>query len=1402
MGGILASIGGGDRLGVAIVEIGADVSKYEKALGRSEDKLKLFDKKTAEAARTVGMALTGIGAAAVGMSAVAARQFATFEQTMANVASVSNATGEEFQQLSDFARKLGETTVFTATQAGEGMYYLASAGYNAGQQMKATSAILDLAAATQSGLSEATQLTVSALKSFHLPAEEAGRATNVFAATISSSQATLERLSVSMPYVGATFNNLGWSVESAAAALGILYDNGLEASMAGTRLRSAINDLLNPSDKATAALKELGISVEDVSPATHSLVEIVSRFEEAGLDAASAVKIFGERAEGMVILSKAGAAALTEMEEKITGTNRAAEMAARQLDTLTGDLKLFKSAVEGAAISFGEKLSPAIRTAAGVLTDLTNVFANLPEPMQKVIAVSTAAGGAIALMGGSALLMVGYLPRLIQGFTLLGTAMAGAKFAAIASAITPIAAILAGVAAGVGLVAVAIDQYDRSRKNAFGSGAKADEANVRGMVQAVGDYEEAIEALNSEINKSIGAGSKWTDEHIVKAQEKLEGLKRRLAETKQEVIAYADASGTASPFVAKLKEELAGTTKAMPSPATVQNVGNAIGELGDEAKTASISVEDLKISFEGFPAIFKKSVRPTTDEWLAALTAQNNKTRETMDLTRGYWAFLGDGPRAFRQYAEAHVDIVDWEYDTAAETALRGQKIMGKIDEDEGKARLRETIQRMDVLGDTTTSWHIEMTDEEKKYWQEQIAIAEVGLQAKHDAVIWLDKQVWEIIQQNQKDSWGKSRVLYQKHWDDYVDETADGINATANAWKGLWEIWNNTEMSWDKFHKSSIGKLTSWVDKVADLLNNAKTIWQSFSTVLEGIAKLFEGGSSDGLDIGKPLGSIIGGSSGGASLLGKIGGGIKSAAGAAASGIGTAASTAAAWTPTAIAAVFYAGWAKFVGEGMWNALTGGGKEGAAPPEWQRKGFASEEAFKAFEALVDANNERMDAQYEDAMSFLREQNEIGRKHREQIQLDLAKYSAEELKTIYATSDALRQYIEPLWSTDVQRSIVGGRAGQAIVGNPALSLAGPDIESWEDFTKSLGKTTGGLGTFVSASDKTAQSTNTLDDSVNQLSDDLAGHSLTTAFDDVSVSIETLLDTYAPYLSTQELASRLARDFGIETKYLAGSMAHLLEAIRGVTEGWTMNQKAVYFNTVTIQDFLRASEQSMNDVQKAFKELNAMWDKGIRWTGEEFNKYLPDVENYIWGYKTATGEAQNMTAAFDASVLKLTDDLAGHSLTTAFDDVSASVKSLLDFYAPYLSTQELASRLARDFGVEIEYLSGDMARLLETIRKTTNAWTMNQQALYFATVSIEDYMAAAEAYHAAATRAWDDIARQVERTGRPLTGEESSAYVPDYESYVGGPSTIININAGTIIADEYSAREFAERIAKYL
>ena len=81
-----------------------------------------------------------------------------FEQAMSKVQALSGATGSDLQLLEDTAKQLGESTVYSASEAADALGYMALAGWDAQQSAAGLPGVLNLAAASGMDLAQASDL--------------------------------------------------------------------------------------------------------------------------------------------------------------------------------------------------------------------------------------------------------------------------------------------------------------------------------------------------------------------------------------------------------------------------------------------------------------------------------------------------------------------------------------------------------------------------------------------------------------------------------------------------------------------------------------------------------------------------------------------------------------------------------------------------------------------------------------------------------------------------------------------------------------------------------------------------------------------------------------------------------------------------------------------------------------------------------------------------------------------------------------------------------------------------------------------------------------------------------------------------------------------------------------------
>lgn len=324
-----------------------------------------------EANKARQQALMGeaMGVAALAGSVVAALQPAIrFEQSMAEVGAVANASDEDLAALTSTARELGAKTSWSASQAAEGMKYLSMAGFEANETIAAMPGMLNLASAGATDLGQAADIASDILSAFQMEAGEIGHLGDVLTNTFTSSNTDLSMLGETMKYVAPVAQSLGISLEDTAAMAGKLGDAGIKGSMAGTSLRAMMSRLAAPTKEARNALKALGVQTLDADGNLRDFHTILAEID-AGLDQfgtgkqqdlVAAIAGLEAASAATVLLDMAGSGALQNYSDSLDEAGSAARIAAQMNDTAAGALKRLGSITESLAISVGSVLLPEL----------------------------------------------------------------------------------------------------------------------------------------------------------------------------------------------------------------------------------------------------------------------------------------------------------------------------------------------------------------------------------------------------------------------------------------------------------------------------------------------------------------------------------------------------------------------------------------------------------------------------------------------------------------------------------------------------------------------------------------------------------------------------------------------------------------------------------------------------------------------------------------------------------------------------------------------------------------------------------------------------------------------------------------------------------------------------------
>lgn len=399
--------------GKAIKEVPIEEYKSKmEAVAQKAEKVSSKMKNAGQSISNVGGNMMKATAPMVAFSGYAVKATMDFENGMAEVQSISGATGEDLEKLKNKAKEMGIQTKFSASQSAEAMKYMSMAGWKTSDMLAGISGVMNLAAASGEDLALVSDIVTDALTGFGKSAKDSGRLADILAAASSNANTNVAMMGETFKYFAPVAGAMKYSMEDAALATGLMANAGIKASQAGTSLRAGITNLVRPTDKMIAVMEKYGISITDNNGKVKSLRELLYNLRGAFLwtdeatKAAAVSTLFGKEAmSGWLAIINASHDDFIKLQNSIDNSSGAANRMAETMNkTARGQITLLKSQLEGLGIQIGENLLPHINDFIGHLSKLIKWFGSLDESTQKNIVkfgLFTFAGGGVLKMVGS-----------------------------------------------------------------------------------------------------------------------------------------------------------------------------------------------------------------------------------------------------------------------------------------------------------------------------------------------------------------------------------------------------------------------------------------------------------------------------------------------------------------------------------------------------------------------------------------------------------------------------------------------------------------------------------------------------------------------------------------------------------------------------------------------------------------------------------------------------------------------------------------------------------------------------------------------------------------------------------------------------------------------------------------
>lgn len=391
---------------------------YKQGLKDAEGNASSSTSKIGGAFKTVGKvaktAMAAGSAAAAAFTKTSIDSGMNFDTAMSQVAATMGTTVDKIENVKAKAEEMGRTTKYTATEAAEGMNILAQAGLSADEQISGIGTVLNLASAGAMSLEESASYTAGAVKGFGDSMGNASYYADLMAKGATLANTDVRGLGEAFSGSAATAKNYGQAADGVTLSLLRLAEQNVTGSEASTALNRAMADLYTPTDDASKALNQLGVSAYEANGEAKDFNNLVDELNGSlqGMTAEqknnALATIF--TTQGLQAFNKMTASSDATVQKFWKGiqdsSGSAAQQAATQLDNLKGDITLLSSATEGLELGFYNTFSGAIR---GAIKDVTSEVSGLAEAME-----SGGISGAFSKLAQDAINFSGQLPGLTK----------------------------------------------------------------------------------------------------------------------------------------------------------------------------------------------------------------------------------------------------------------------------------------------------------------------------------------------------------------------------------------------------------------------------------------------------------------------------------------------------------------------------------------------------------------------------------------------------------------------------------------------------------------------------------------------------------------------------------------------------------------------------------------------------------------------------------------------------------------------------------------------------------------------------------------------------------------------------------------------------------------------------
>lgn len=430
-----------------LVKVGADITDFSRKMAESQRALSTFSQKnkaTFDAFKVTGAVVTAAGVGIAAGLGGAVKSAVTFESAFAGVRKTVDASEDQFAELEKGIRDMSKELPASAAEIAGVAEVAGQLGIKQKDILQFTRVMVDLGESTNMSSEVAASSLAKLANITQMPMENIDKLGSTIV-DLGNNLATTESdiTAMAMRIAGAG-SQVGLTEAQILSFSGALSSVGIEAEAGGSAFSRVMIEMANASANGGESLENFanvaGMSSaefkksfeKDASGAIITFLEGLGKMSDEGENVFGVLDELGlsEIRVRDALLRASGAGDLfresLEVGNKAWKENTAlTNEAEERYKTTAAQFAILKNTVVDFAMSIGQALLPAVQAVTTFLKNLTEKFNGMDDGAKRFIAFATAITGALALITGPILMLIGFIPQIIVGFQSFATVASG-----------------------------------------------------------------------------------------------------------------------------------------------------------------------------------------------------------------------------------------------------------------------------------------------------------------------------------------------------------------------------------------------------------------------------------------------------------------------------------------------------------------------------------------------------------------------------------------------------------------------------------------------------------------------------------------------------------------------------------------------------------------------------------------------------------------------------------------------------------------------------------------------------------------------------------------------------------------------------------------------------------------